>query len=70
MVLLCEDVEQVLNTLLLRAIHMRHPGGLGVATPRFWPGGHGGSQGSRLRVSENTVAYFAQKVCQKNVFFI
>ena len=34
------------------------PGGLGVATPRFWAGGRGRSQGGRERVSENTIAYF------------
>ena len=35
----------------------------GVATPRFWAGGRWGFLGGRERVWENTIAYFAQKLC-------
>ena len=39
----------------------RQSWGVGGSRPhRFWAGG---SLGGRGRVSENTIAYFAQKVC-------
>jgi len=41
-----------------------NPGGVGRGSrpPDFGLGGHGGFQGCRERVSENTIGYFAQKV--------
>ena len=55
--------------------HRRQSWGVGgVATPRFWAGGRGGRRagrrGGRERVSENTIAYFAQKVRLESVFLI
>ena len=50
-----------------------NPGGLGGCDPRSWAGGRGvvagGRRGGRGRIAENTIAYFAQKVCLKVLFF-
>ena len=46
-----------------------NPGGLGVATPRFWGGVVAGVVGGHEQVSEKTRAYFAQKLSFFRLFY-